>query len=107
MTDRIAGLSDSTKKLIQQQEELVKRHPDREVYEVPEDGDYDHRAVKESLLQAIVCTRLTVEEAAEWLTTVRPPGTSNNRWYPAKDHPEPDVPCQIRPDTHHHVVVEC
>lgn len=96
---------ESTKALIQQQKQLVERYPDDQVQAVPADGDYDHRLVKESLIVAIVCTRKTAEEAAAWLTEVRPPGTSHNRWEP--DSPPDIVPCADRPETHRHVVVVC
>lgn len=101
-------MQESTKALIEQEKELVERYPEDQVVKVPDDGDYDHRLVKESLLVAFVCTRKTVEEAAAWLTEVRPPGTENGQWVPDLDHPQPEVPCADRPQTQHrHVAVNC
>lgn len=99
------GLSESTRRLIYQQREVIKRHPESEIREIPADGDYDHRLVKESLVGAIVCTRKMAAEAATWLTEVRPPGVGDNTWTPDPDGDE--VPCKDRPETHRHVVVLC
>jgi len=79
------------------------QYPDSVVYDIPEDGDYDHRVLYEYVAYARVCTRKSIEEAAEWLTEVRPPG--DGRWVPAKDIAW--VRCDDHPDTHRHVIVEC
>lgn len=81
------------------------QYPDSVVYDIPEDGDYDHRVLDEYVAYARVCTRKSIEEAAEWLTEVRPPGNRFTRWVPAKDIPW--VRCDDHPDTHRHVIVEC
>lgn len=84
---------------------LVAIYPDAVVSEIPADGNYDHRLVQQHLLNAQVCTRLTPAEAAEWLSTVRPPGTSYNRWVFDPDGGE--VTCEQFPVTHRHILVNC
>lgn len=44
-------------------------------------------------------------EAADWLTEVRPPGTSYNRW--VLDEEIAPVVCEQFPDTHRHFIVNC
>jgi len=101
----MSDLSPATQKLIADVAEQLRRYPANEVTEVPDNGDYDHRLARESIITALVCTRKTAEEAAAWLTTVRPPGTSGNTWLVVKG--EDEVPCKQFPGTHRHVVVEC
>jgi hypothetical protein len=101
----MSDLSPATQKLIADVAEQLRRYPASEVTDIPPDGEYDYRLVRESILIAQVCTRKTAEEAAAWLTTVRPPGTSGNTWFVVEG--EDEVPCKQFPDTHRHVAVEC
>ncbi len=97
--------SPKTRDLIKRTEALVAQYPDSEVYEVPEDGNYDFRCTNQGLLGAQVCSRKSGQEAAEWLTTVRPPGTSYNKWVLSDD--VAPVTCSQFPATHQHFIVEC
>lgn len=101
MTD----LSPTAAAALARHEATVAAYPESVVTEIPADGDYDHRLVQESMLGAQVCTRLTPQEAAAWLSMVRPPGTSHNRWEFDPDGGE--VTCQQFPDTHRHILVNC
>lgn len=98
-------LRPETRALIAETEARVATHPDSDVFDVPDDGDYDHRCTDQELLHSQICTRLTDQEAADWFTTVRPPGTSHNRWVLADDIAP--VTCEQFPATHRHVIVYC
>ena len=99
----LSALSQTARDLIAATEALVAQYPDSVVYEVPENGDYDHRCTNQGLLGAQLCTRLTAAEAVAWFNTVRPPGTSR-QW--VLDDGEP-VQCDHFPLDHVHVLVEC
>lgn len=101
----LSNLLPSTRELIAKTEGLVQQYPASEVTLIPADGDYDHRLADQGLIAAQICTRKTAAEAAEWLTTVRPPGTTYGRWEPDVDIDE--VACADRPETHRHVIVVC
>lgn len=98
-------LSPTAREAIERAEAQIAAYPESEVTDIPKDGDYDHRLTVAGLLDAQVCTRLTATEAAEWLTMVRPPGTSYNQWEP--DLSIAEVPCEQFPTTHRHVIVNC
>lgn len=98
-------LSPTAQAAVARVEATLAAYPASEVTVIRDDGDYDHRLVGESLLGAQICTRGTVEAAAEWLSTVRPPGTSYNRWVFDPDGGE--VVCEQFPDTHRHILVNC
>jgi hypothetical protein len=99
------NLSPEGKAHLARYEALTASYPDSEVTQIPDDGDYDHRLIQQALLSAQVCTRKTAVEAAAWLSTVRPPGTSYNRW--EFDPEQGEVTCEQFPDTHRHVIVNC
>lgn len=98
-------LSPTARAAVERTMRMLEKYPAAEVTEVPEDGNYDHRLVGDTLIGAVVCSRLTGEDAAAWLTEVRPPGTSFNRWILAEDT-EPVV-CEQFPGTHQHFTLDC
>jgi hypothetical protein len=101
----LSDLSPTARDALARAEETIAAYPAAVVTDIPDDGSYDCRLTDQHVITAQVCTRLTDEEAAQWLTTVRPPGTETNRWYPS-EHTAP-VACEQFPDTHRHVIVEC
>lgn len=105
LDELLSELRPESAALVREAEAKAEQYPADQVVTVPADGDYDHRLAKESLFGAIVCTRKTAQEAAAWLTEVRPPGTKHGKWEPAE--PPDEIPCPDRPETHRHVVVNC
>ena len=101
----MSDLSPTAAAMLVRAEQQLAAYPADQVTTIPDDGDYDHRLIEENVLGARVCTRLTAQEAADWLTKVRAPGTSANQWFVSEDIAE--VPCAQFPDTHRHVIVEC
>jgi hypothetical protein len=98
-------LSLNAAEILAKYEATIATYPESEVSVIPDDGDYDHRLVGQSLLNAQVCTRLGPQDAAAWLSTVRPPGTSHGLWEFDPDGGE--TICEQFPETHRHVLVNC